>query len=197
MPASKAGGAELNAEETLSLQSANITVQDAGATCDSSADPSLSSKGPRRARQCHILVVDDCTDDRVLFTEYLTRQGFRVSKARDGKAALAKAVLLQPHLIILDLWMPFLSGWDVMKRLKGNPATKPIPIIVVTAHSWVRPLECEGFLWKPCPLNELRVEIARILKTHGWEIELPPDSGTNGLQTPPVPQTGQLNLFDH
>lgn len=119
-----------------------------------------------RNRQRHILIVDDSEDDRAVFGEYLTRQGHRISKACDGREGLAKAFELHPHLILMDLWLPITSGWDVIKRLRIDTRTKHIPILVITGHTGVRPLDCDGMILKPCQLNELGAEIMRILATH-------------------------------
>src|SRR5271169_6196975 len=116
-------------------------------------------------RQKHILVVEDSEDDRILYAHYLSRQGYRVTKASDGREGLTKALDLQPHLVMLDLWLPIISGWDLMQRLKADERTQNIPILVVTGHTAVRPRECRGLLLKPCRLDHLAAEIARILES--------------------------------
>lgn len=128
----------------------------------------------------NILIVDDSEDDRVLFAEYLSRHGFGISIAKDGQEALVKVPEVKPHLILMDLWLPMMTGWDVMKRLKANPATRQIPILVVSGHTWVRPVECDGMLFKPCVLDQLGAEIAKILKSRGWETELSPHADPQG-----------------
>lgn len=122
-----------------------------------------------RNRQVHILIVDDSEDDRVLFTEYLSRQGFQTTTARDGREGLAKAYELRPQLILMDLWLPSMSGWDAMKLLKIDERTKHIPILVVTGHSLVRPADCDGMLIKPCQLEELHAEVTRLLATRAQD----------------------------
>lgn len=112
-------------------------------------------------RQAHILIVDDSADDRNVYSYYLASKGYRVTKAHDGKEALERAFGLLPDLIVLDLWLPKISGWEVMQRLRADGRTKHIPVVVVTGHTLVQPLECDGFLTKPCPLDELGVEIAQ------------------------------------
>jgi two-component system cell cycle response regulator DivK len=119
--------------------------------------------GPRNQmdyRQTHILIVDDSADDRSMYTHYLTRRGYRVSKAHDGKEGLEKAFWLVPDLILLDLWLPKISGWEVMQHLKANERTRQIPILVISGNTPVQPLECDGFLTKPCHLDQLGAEIA-------------------------------------
>jgi CheY-like chemotaxis protein len=114
-------------------------------------------------RRTHILIVDDSDDDREMFAHFLSRQGYRASKARDGRDGLHKAIELQPQLILLDLWLPIISGWDVMQHLKTDERTLHIPVLVITAHSSIQPWDCDGFLLKPCPLDQLAGEIARVL----------------------------------
>ena len=120
--------------------------------------------------QTHILIVDDSTDDRNMYTHYLTRKGYRVSKAHDGKEGLEKAFWLVPDVILLDLWLPKISGWEVMQHLRAEERTKSIPVLVITGHTLVQPLECDAFLTKPCPLDQLGAEIARRVSA------LPPQS---------------------
>jgi CheY-like chemotaxis protein len=115
-------------------------------------------------RQTHILIVDDSADDRNMYTHYLTRKGYRVSKAHDGKEGLEKAFWLVPDVILLDLWLPKISGWEVMQHLRAEERTKNIPVLVITGHTLVQPLECDAFLTKPCPLDQLGVEIAHTVK---------------------------------
>lgn len=115
--------------------------------------------------QQHVLVVDDSDDDRAMVAQYLTMKGYQVSKARDGRDGLKKALELQPDLILIDLWLPLVSGWEALQRLRADEKTKDIPVVVVTGHSFVRPLDCEGLLLKPLRLNDLGALIARILKS--------------------------------
>ena len=119
---------------------------------------------PEACGRTHILVVDDSDDDRDMFAHYLSRQGYRASKARDGREGLHKAIELQPQLILLDLWLPVLSGWDVMQHLKTDERTLHIPVLVITAHTSLQPWDCDGFLLKPCPLDQLGAEIVRLLE---------------------------------
>jgi len=118
------------------------------------------------SRKSHILIVDDSEDEQDLYASYLTRQGFRVSKAHDGEEGLDKALALEPDLIVLDLWLPKISGWGVMMRLKSDERTKHIPVLVVTGDATVQRGECEVLLTKPCPPDELGAEIARRVRGH-------------------------------
>ena len=111
---------------------------------------------PTRA---HILVVDDGEDLRELFAIYLARMGYRVSMARDGKEGLEKAFGLMPDLVLLDLWLPEISGWDVLHQLNSDARTAHIPVVVLAGYTMARPRECDGFLMKPFQLDELSEEI--------------------------------------
>jgi len=80
-----------------------------------------------------ILIVEDEADTRTALREFLERSGYLAAEAADGLAGLAQAESWQPHAILLDIRMPGLDGYEVCRRLKANPATKSIPVIVVTA----------------------------------------------------------------
>jgi two-component system, cell cycle response regulator DivK len=120
-----------------------------------------------QSEQTHILIVEDSADDRIMYAQYLSQKGYRVSKACDGKEGLEQALELQPHLILMDLWLPKISGWVAMHLLKADGRTKHIPVLVITGHSSVRTRECAGWLMKPCPLDQLDAEIARVLVARG------------------------------
>jgi len=116
-----------------------------------------------------ILVVDDVADNRDIYTQYLVHEGFQVALAGDGQEALDKANQLAPDLIVMDLSLPVMDGWEATRRLKQNSITKRIPVIALTAHAQDGVAEtaneagCDYFLTKPCPPDELAREIVRIL----------------------------------
>lgn len=114
--------------------------------------------------QTHILIVDDSEDDRNMYAHYLARKGYRVSMARDGREGLENALGLQPDLILLDLWLPKMSGWDVMEHLRADERTKRIPVLAISGHTQTQPRGCHGLLTKPCPLDQLGAEIARLIE---------------------------------
>ena len=121
----------------------------------------------RKGRKVLILIVDDFEANRELTSFILSNEGFQVDSASDGQGGLDKTFQLRPDLIILDLSLPDMSGWEVLRRLKSDDQTKNIPIIVLTAH-WPEQLEpeagCERLLTKPCLPDRLVAEVAAVLK---------------------------------
>jgi two-component system cell cycle response regulator DivK len=83
-----------------------------------------------------VLVVDDNADNRDMCEQYLRFAGCRVETASDGNEGVVKAGALRPDAIVMDLGMPRLDGWEATRRLKADPATRDIPIIVVSAHAY-------------------------------------------------------------
>ncbi|HTV02142.1 MAG TPA: response regulator [Luteitalea sp.] len=116
-----------------------------------------------------MLLVDDYADTRELYGHYLGLRGYRVEEAEDGVAGIAKAVDLRPGVIVMDLAMPHLNGWDATRLLKADPRTRDIPVICLTAHGQAieraRAIDagCDIFLSKPCLPRDLSHEIGRLL----------------------------------
>lgn len=113
-----------------------------------------------------ILIVDDCSDDREMYGRYLSRFGFTVSLAADGQEALQKAFELLPDLILMDLALPELDGWEAMRQLKAGEKTRDIPIVVITARALAsaEALGSDGCLIKPCQPDDVLVEVVRALE---------------------------------
>ncbi len=116
-----------------------------------------------------ILVVDDYQDAREMYAEYLQFSGFRVAEARNGNEAVAQARSLRPDLILMDLSLPGLDGWEATRVLKADDATKHIPIVALTGHALAgasegaRKAGCDSFVTKPCLPDDLVVEVKRML----------------------------------
>ena len=91
-----------------------------------------TSAHPADARDELVLVIDDEASQRELMTRYLHRQGFAVRTAADGRTGLELARTMKPRVILLDIMMPDLDGWSVLKVLKGDPATAEIPVVMVS-----------------------------------------------------------------
>ena len=82
-----------------------------------------------------ILIVEDNEPSRDVLARRLVRRGYGVVAAVDGQEALAKARSARPDLILMDLGLPVMDGWEATRRLKGDPATRHMPIIVLSAHA--------------------------------------------------------------
>jgi two-component system, cell cycle response regulator DivK len=117
-----------------------------------------------------VLVVDDVDHGREIFAEYLEFRGFRVATAVDGLEAIAKTYELRPDIILMDLSLPGIDGWEATRRLKQDPRTSAIPIIAVTAHALAsahdkaRAAGCNAVVTKPCLPKELEEEVRRQLE---------------------------------
>ncbi|WP_438020123.1 response regulator [Sorangium sp. So ce315] len=116
-----------------------------------------------------VLVVDDFQDNREMFAEYLSFSGFRVAEAATGREALDRAFELIPDLILMDLSLPEIDGWEATRHLKSDPRTKRIPIVALTGHTLAghsreaKDAGCDAFLTKPCLPDTLVLEIRRLL----------------------------------
>ena len=116
-----------------------------------------------------VLVVDDSEDNREVYAQYLRISGFRVEMAEDGVEAVEKASSLRPDVIVMDLAMPRLDGWEAARRIKAAPATSRIPIIALTGNAdseskrRTQEAGCSGYLTKPCLPDVLVSEIRRLL----------------------------------
>ena len=118
-----------------------------------------------------ILVVDDYQDAREMYAEYLQFSGFRVAEARNGNEAVAQAFSLRPDLILMDLSLPVMDGWEATRRLKADKRTASIPVVALTGHALAgisegaRRAGCDAFVTKPCLRDDLVVEVRRMLDT--------------------------------
>jgi two-component system, cell cycle response regulator DivK len=118
-----------------------------------------------------ILVVDDYQDAREMYAEYLQFSGIRVAEAKNGNEAVEQAFALKPDLILMDLSLPGMDGWEATRRLKADDATKHIPIVALTGHALAgasegaRKAGCDSFVTKPCLPDDLVVEVRRMLST--------------------------------
>jgi two-component system cell cycle response regulator DivK len=116
-----------------------------------------------------ILVVDDTEWNRDLIVQLLEDE-YTVLEAVDGKEGVDKAEQEKPDLILMDLGMPVMDGWEATRKIKANSALKHIPIIAVTSHAMVgdeitaREAGCDDYLPKPIDENELMIRIKRFLQ---------------------------------
>ena len=117
-----------------------------------------------------ILLVEDNLHNRRIFQGVLSHAGFHVVEAEDGARALDLARSQRPDLILMDLSIPVVDGWECTRRLKADAATRPIPIIALTAHAMrgdeerARAAGCDGYLSKPISPKRVVEEVKRVLK---------------------------------
>ena len=117
-----------------------------------------------------VLVVDDYLDGREMVAEYLAFRGFVVCEASDGIEALELARRIQPEIVLMDLRMPGMDGWEATRRLKRDPKTRHIPVVALTAHALTpeintaRQAGCDAVIAKPCDINVLADALLKMLK---------------------------------
>src|SRR5262245_36851686 len=115
-----------------------------------------------------ILVVDDDEDARVIYSTYLRAMGCDVFTADDGRPAVEKATDLLPDIIVMDLAMPRLDGWEAIRRLHESSWTRLIPVIAISAVPLSRQTAfeagCDAYLTKPCEPQVLWAQIRTLLK---------------------------------
>ena len=122
-----------------------------------------------RGRTRRVLIVDDFEDNRVMYAEFLRFSGYEVSEASNGLEAVQMAAALRPDLVVMDLSLPVLDGWEATRRLKENPSTRGIPVVALTGHAFeahsrgAKDAGCDGFLAKPCLPETLLDTVRRIL----------------------------------
>jgi len=116
-----------------------------------------------------ILLVEDNEINRDMLSRRLERRGYRVATALDGQQGVSMAGLEAPDLILMDMSLPVLDGWEAARRLKAAPETRSIPIIALTAHAMVGDREkaiesgCDDYDTKPVEFQRLLEKIETIL----------------------------------
>ena len=116
-----------------------------------------------------MLVVDDYADAREMYSEYLQFSGFDVMQAANGMEALERAVADHPDIILMDLSLPVMDGWEATRRLKADDRTANIPVVALTGHALAGISEgalragCDAFVTKPCLPEDLVREIRKVL----------------------------------
>lgn len=116
-----------------------------------------------------VLIVEDQADLRQLYAEQLTLFGFGVIQACNGADAIADTGAHAPDVVLMDLGLPVLDGWEATRCLKADARTAHIPIVALTAHDGAGELQraaragCDWFVPKPCPPDALIAEIRRVL----------------------------------
>jgi len=122
------------------------------------------------AKKVSVLVVDDFLDGREMVAEYLSFRGFVVTEAKDGEEAIDLATRLRPQIVLMDLRMPGMDGWEATRRLKKDPRTKHIPVVALTAHALMpeviaaRKAGCDAVVAKPCDITQLADSLFKMLR---------------------------------
>ena len=120
-----------------------------------------------------LLLVEDNEENRDMLSRRLTRRGYEVCIAVDGEQAISQALAEKPDLILLDMNLPILDGWQAAERLKTSPETRAIPIIALTAHAMSGDREralaagCDDYDTKPIELTRLLAKIEARLNSAG------------------------------
>jgi two-component system cell cycle response regulator DivK len=117
-----------------------------------------------------VLLVEDNPHNRKIFSGMLAHAGFTIVEAEDGHQALAAIAKQLPDVILMDLSIPGVDGWEVTRRLKADARTKPVPIIALTAHAMrgdeerARAAGCDHYLAKPISPKKVVEEVRKILR---------------------------------
>jgi two-component system cell cycle response regulator DivK len=120
--------------------------------------------------KANILLVEDNDVNADMLSRRLTRRGFAVSRAADGEIAVSMAESEQPDLILMDISLPGIDGWEATRRIRSNPVTAGIPIIALTAHALSvdrqQSIEagCDEFETKPIDLVQLLDKMTSLLR---------------------------------
>jgi CheY-like chemotaxis protein len=117
-----------------------------------------------------ILIVEDNEMNRDMLSRRLERKGYTVAMAVDGGEGVEKAASEAPDLILMDMSLPVLDGWEATRRVKANPATKDVPVIALTAHAMAGDRDktiaagCDDYDTKPIDLPRLLGKIETLLQ---------------------------------
>jgi two-component system cell cycle response regulator DivK len=120
--------------------------------------------------QPSVLLVEDDRDGRRMYADWLSHAGFRVEQAHNGLQALERALESGPDVIVTDLNIPGIDGFELTRRLKLDPRTKTVPVLAITGYaafaadpSRARRAGCAAVLEKPCSPEDLEVAIRTLI----------------------------------
>lgn len=118
-----------------------------------------------------VLLVDDDRDGRLMYAEWLTGAGFRVTQAHNGWQALERALDAAPDVVVTDLNIPGIDGYELTRRLKQDPRTAEVPILAVTGYAAFQSSPdradragCDAVLLKPCSPEDLATAVRMLLR---------------------------------
>jgi two-component system cell cycle response regulator DivK len=116
-----------------------------------------------------ILVVEDTEDNRQILRDLLGMAGYDMVEAHDGAEGVAKAAEHRPDLILMDIQMPVMDGYEATRRIKANPELKAIPIVAVTSYALsgdeqkTRDAGCDAYIAKPYSPRQMLAKVREIL----------------------------------
>ncbi|HEY9768404.1 MAG TPA: response regulator [Coleofasciculaceae cyanobacterium] len=124
----------------------------------------------QNSKQECILIVDDSTDNLYLMQFILETQGYKVGLANSGEQALEQVKKDHPDLILLDVMMPQMNGYEVIKRLRKDKSLSSIPVFLVTADKYISnnkaiAVGANGLIYKPIDIEQLLLTVAQTLKS--------------------------------
>ncbi len=131
--------------------------------------PGTAEVRPDARERPLVLIVEDQSELRQLYVLHLTKCGFDVIEAENGQIAIDHTTQHAPDVVLMDLSLPVIDGWEATRRLKADQRTAHIPVVALTAHDGSGELQratragCDWFVPKPCPPDALITEIRRIL----------------------------------
>ncbi|MXQ10216.1 response regulator [Microvirga makkahensis] len=117
-----------------------------------------------------ILIVEDTEDNRRILRDLLANAGFEICEAHDGRAAVAAAEEFKPDLILMDIQLPLLDGYEAIRHIKANSAVQAPPIIAVTSYALSGDEEkawkagCDGYIAKPFSPRQILAKIRELLE---------------------------------
>ena len=147
-------------------------MQPAPGSKPAAAPPESAARSPK------VLIAEDDPQGVELLEAYLADSGYEIRKATDGEATLRLINQWQPDLVLLDVMMPKISGFEVCKRLRANPATRDIAVLMITALDQASDVEraveagTDEFLTKPINKKDLSLRIGALLKTRSQKRSL-------------------------
>jgi two-component system, cell cycle response regulator DivK len=116
-----------------------------------------------------ILIIEDTEDNRQILRDLLTAAGYELLEATDGEEGIAMATQHRPDLILMDIQLPQLDGYEATRRIKGDPALKHIPIVAVTSYALsgdeekTRAAGCDGYIAKPFSPRQLLGKVRELI----------------------------------
>src|SRR5262245_6814916 len=144
-----------------------------------------------------ILIAEDSPDIRALVELLLSAEGHQISSVTDGRAAVEAARRTRPDLVLMDLSLPLLSGWEATRQIRSDPVTSAIPILAVTAHAMHGDREraiaagCNGFIAKPINEETFAASVSEFLSS-----QPPVHAGPSSRFDPSINDPGKILVVD-